>query len=198
MAILKTTGQLETRFRLKASPWIWRVALALLFLSGQNVSAQSVSHEYQIKAAFLYNFSRFVEWPASAFPSPQSPLVMCVIGGDPFGSYLDEIVLGEKVNSHPLVVKRFHRVDEIKTCHILFVSQSEANQLEQILANVKGRNILTVGDVDGFAQRGGVIRFVTENNKTRIRINLGAAKAANLTISSKLLRVAEIVTPGKG
>jgi len=194
MAILRTRTRLEKRFRLEASTWIWAVAFALS-LSGQNLATQPVSQEYQIKAAFLYNFSRFVEWPKEAFQNAQSPLVIGIIGDDPFGSYLDDIVRGEKVASHPLVVRRFRRVDEIKTCHILFVSQSETNQMEQILANIKGRNILTVGDVEGFAQRGGVIRFVTESNKTRIRINVKAARTANLTISSKLLRVSEIITP---
>ena len=194
MAIL-ITNRLPTRSRLKLSPRNWLVAFALLFSSGPHLSAQSVSKEYQIKAAFLYNFSQFVDWPAGAFPNGQAPLIIGVIGDDPFGSYLDEIVRGEKVNNHPLVVQRFHRVNEIKTCHVLFVSRSEANQVEQILSNLRDREILTVGDFEGFAQRGGMIRFITENNKIRFRINVGAARAAKLTISSKLLRAAEVVNP---
>jgi len=109
---------------------------------------------------------------------------------------LEEIVRGEQVNNHPLVVQRYHQTDEIKVCHILFISQSEASHLEQILESLKGRSILTVGDIDGFARRNGMIRFVTEKNKIRFRINVEAAKAANLTISSKLLRAAEIITLG--
>jgi hypothetical protein len=194
MAILITT-RFETRSRLQSSPRNWLVAFALLFSSGPHLSAQPVSKEYQIKAAFLYNFSQFVDWPAGAFPNAQAPLIIGVIGEDPFGSYLDEIVRGEKVNNHPLVVQRFHRVNEIKTCHVLFVSRSEANQVEQILSSLRGREILTVGDFEGFAQRGGMIRFITENNKIRFRINVGVARAAKLTISSKLLRAAEVVNP---
>lgn len=186
--------RLETRSCLRSASWVWLVAFALLFSSGP-VSAKPVSKEYQIKAAFLYNFSQFVEWPAGAFPSAHSPLVIGVIGADPFGSYLDDVVRGETVNSHPLVVQRFRRVEEIKTCHVLFVSQSEANQVEQVLSHVRGRNILTVGDFEGFATRGGMIRFVTENKKIRFRINVRVARAAKLIISSKLLRAAEIVNP---
>ena len=177
--------------------WVWFVMSTFVF-GGLNLPAQTeISNEYKVKAAFLYNFSQFVEWPEEAFPEAHTPMVIGVIGEDPFGAYLEEIVRGEKVNNHPLVVKRYQRVEEIKTCHILFVSQSETKQLEQILAHLKDRRILTVGDVDGFARRGGMIRFVTEKNKIRFGVNLEAAKSANLTISSKLLRAAEIIAPGK-
>ena len=176
---------------------MWLVMSALFFWGGSDLPAQKeTTKEYQVKAAFLFNFCQFVEWPAEAFPEAQTPLVIGVLGEDPFGGYLDEIAHGEKVNNHPLVVQRYHRTDEIKVCHILFISQSEAKHLEQILESLKGRNILTVSDIDGFAQRNGMIRFVTEKNKIRFRINLEAARAANLTISSKLLRAAEIITPG--
>ena len=110
---------------------------------------------------------------------------------------LDDAVRGEKVNKRPLVIQRYRRLEDIKTCHVLFISRSEAERLDQMLAGLKGRNILTVGDIETFASQGGMIRFVTENNKVRFRVNLEAAKAANLTISSQLLRPAKIVTPGK-
>jgi hypothetical protein len=139
----------------------------------------------------LFNFAQFVDWPPKAFPEAQTPLVIGILGEDLFGSYLDETVRGEKVNDRPLVVQRYHRIGEIKTCHVLFISRSESARLEEILASLKGRSILTVGDTDDFALRGGMIRFVTEKNKIRMRINLEAVKAANLTISSKLLRLAE-------
>ena len=174
------------------------VISAILLSSGLNLSAQPASsREYQVKAVFLFNFAQFVEWPTNAFPEAQTPFVIGVLGEDPFGAYLDETVRGEKVNNRSLVVERYRRAEEIKTCHVLFISRSEVNRLAEILANLKGRNILTVGDAESFAQRGGMIRFVTEKNKLRLKVNLEAAKAANLTISSKLLRSAEIVTPGK-
>ncbi|HXF09437.1 MAG TPA: YfiR family protein [Desulfuromonadaceae bacterium] len=171
--------------------------LGCLLAGASKVSAQTVSSkEIQIKAVFLFNFAEFVEWPTNAFVDPHAPLVIGVLGEDPFGSFLDDTVRGETVNGHPLAVRRYQDVSEIKDCHILFISRSEADRLEQIVAALKDRNILTVGDFDGFAQRGGIIRFVTDK-KIHLRINLEMAKAANLTISSKLLRPSEIVQAGK-
>src|SRR5204863_5659033 len=125
--------------------WFCILLCLLLFMPWK---AKAQSKEYQIKAVFLFNFAQFVDWPANAFPEAQTPLVIGVLGEDPFGSYLDETVRGEKVNNRPLVVRRYRRVDEIKTCHVLFISRSEANRLEQIFSGLKGRNILTVGDCD--------------------------------------------------
>ncbi len=170
----------------------------MLLVVGLAVSVQAaLSREYQLKAVFLFNFAQFVEWPSPAFPEARTPLVIGVLGDDPFGTYLDETVRGETVNSRPLVVRRFRNVEEIDTCHVLFISRSEAGRLEQIVAGLKGRSILTVGDTDGFAKRGVMIRFMTVDNKIRFRINLERATAANLKISSKLLRPAEVITAGQ-
>ncbi len=182
----------------KGASVVWLVISALLLSRGLAMPAPTpTSPEYQLKAVFLFNFAQFVEWPPTAFPEPQTPLVIGVLGEDPFGAYLDETVRGEKVNNRPLVVQRFRQPEEIKHCHVLFISRSERDRLGQILPSLKGRNILTVGDAEDFAGRGGMIRFVTEKNKIRLKINVEAAKAADLTISSKLLRPAEIVTSGK-
>jgi hypothetical protein len=170
----------------------------MLLVVGLAVSVQAaLSREYQVKAVFLFNFAQFVEWPSPALPEAKAPLVIGVLGEDPFGAYLDETVRGETVNNRPLVVRRFRSVNEIDTCHVLFISRSEADRLEQIVASLKGRSILTVGDTDGFAKRGVMIRFMTVDNKIRLRINLERANAANLKISSKLLRPAEVVTAGQ-
>jgi len=158
--------------------------------------AQS-SPEYQLKAVFLFNFAQFVEWPAKAFPEPDTPLGICVLGEDPFGTYLDETVRGETVGNHPLAVRRLRTVDEITGCHILFVSQQEQAHLREILDSLKGHSVLTVSDAERFAMRGGMIRFVNAHNRIRLRINLEAARAADLTISSKLLRPAQIVSRGE-
>jgi len=176
---------------------LWFVLTGVLLAGALESGAQTApSKEYQVKAVFLFNFAQFVEWPTNAFTGPQAPLVIGVLGDDPFGAFLDETVRGETVNNHPLVVQRYRQLDEIKECHILYISQSESARLEQIFSGLKDRNILTVGDVEGFAMKGGIVRFVTDK-KIRLRINLEAAKAANLTISSKLLRPAEIVETGK-
>src|SRR5207247_1541681 len=123
------------------------VMAALLFSGAWKSSAQTApTKEYQVKAVFLFNFAQFVEWPTNAFPEARTPLVIGVLGDDPFGPFLDATVRGETVNGHPLAIQRYRSVDEIKECHILFISQSESTRLEDILARLKGRNILTVGD----------------------------------------------------
>jgi hypothetical protein len=155
-----------------------------------------LSREYQVKAVFLFNFCQFVEFPSDAFAQPESPLVIGIYGKDPFRNYLDETVAGEKINGHPLTVERYKTIDEIKGCHILFINTEKKDELKFILEHLQNQPVLTVGDVPNFAKRGGIVRFFTEENKTRIRVNLEAAKRANLTISAKLLRLAEIVNPG--
>ena len=162
------------------------------------MSAQTgISREYQVKAVFLFNFAQFVEWPAAAFTGASSPIVIGILGQDPFGAYLDETVRAETVDNRPIEVQRYRRADEIQTCHVLFIALSEAIHLEQILAKLKDRSILIVGDGDNFVQRGGMIRLATVQNKIRLIISADAARAANLTISSKLLRSGEVVTASK-
>jgi hypothetical protein len=169
--------------------------LAFLLLASMRSPLQlETSREYQLKAAFLYNFTQFVEWPEGSLPE-NTPFVIGILGNDPFGNYLDELVNGENVNGHPLIVQRFASVDEIKTCHILFINVSDKSKLQEILKSLKSDNVLTVGDATHFSRNGGIVRFYTEDNKTRIHINLEAAKQAELTISTKLLRLAGIVDP---
>ena len=198
MAVLRALARRWANHILNRWSGVWTVVSVLLLAGGLESPAQAAPPpEYQLKAVFLFNFAEFVDWPPQAFPEAQTPLVIGVLGEDPFGGYLDETVRGEKVKGRPLTVQRYRQVHEIKTCHLLFISRSEANRVEQIVAGLKDRNILTVADAEGFARRGVMIRFVTEKNKIRLRINLEAAKAAHLTISSKLLRPADIVAPGK-
>jgi hypothetical protein len=178
--------------------WVASLGIVLGALAPAAQAQPAAPLEYGIKAVFLFNFARFVAWPPAAFADAQAPLVIGVLGDDPFGDTLDEAARAENVNGHPLVVRRFHAVEDIGACQILFISRSETRRLDEILAALRGRSVLTVGDMDDFARRGGMIRFVTENNRVRLRINLEAAQAAHLTLSSKLLRPAEIVGPGKG
>ena len=157
-------------------------------------SAQTTGdHEYQIKAAFLFNFTQFVEWPVDALPETKAPLVIGILGENPFSTYLEEIISGEQVNGHPLVVQQYKNVEEIKTCHILFINLAETDKPEQAITILKARSILTVSDRNNFIKEGGMIRFIRKNNKIQIQINPEPAKEANLIISSKLLRVAEVV-----
>jgi hypothetical protein len=175
---------------------IWRIGLALLTATpAWAAPAAAAPSEYQIKAVFLFNFAQFVEWPASVFADAKAPLVIGVLGDDPFGPVLDEAVRGEKIDGHPLVVRRYRRADDIADCHLLFISRTESVQHERILARLKSRSLLTVGDTDAFNRHGGMVRFVTESNKVRFKINVQAARAAGLVISSKLLRPAMVYDP---
>jgi hypothetical protein len=171
------------------------LACAVLATPGHAAAAPS---EYQVKAVFLFNFSRFVEWPDTAFQGPTAPFVVGVFGHDPFGSDLDEVVKGETVNGRPLVVRRVQNAAEAGQCQILFIHQSEDRRLQEVLSALDRRSTLTVSDVPGAAQRGVMIRLVTEQGRVRMRINVESARAAALVISSNLLRAAEIVQPGGG
>ncbi len=173
------------------------VALLLLVTGWHTCLAQSSSPEYKLKAVFLYNFAQFVDWPANAFAETNSPLVIGVLGKDPFGKTLEETVAGEAIKNRRLEIRHFKQASEITGCQVLFISPSHAGECKAILAKIKGRGILTVGDTSDFIEKGGMVRFFTERNKLRFAINLEAAKAGKLSISSKLLQLAEIVSPEK-
>jgi hypothetical protein len=178
--------------------WLWLAAGILagfLHLSHDATAAPARSPEYQVKAAFLFNFAQFIEWPTNALPQPQTPLIIGILGPDPFDTALDEIVRGEAVKGHPLIVQRYRELEDVGACHILFINETDATKLERIFARLNGRNILTVGDAEAFTQRGGMIRFFTEQNKIRLEINVAATQKAGLTISSRLLRLARIISP---
>ena len=203
MEFLKNIQNRTANVQLPMGNWLapcrhrraWLIGFVILLGAGffaAPLRAQAFK-EYDVKAAFLYHLAEFVEWPPEAFPAAENPLVIGVLGVDPFGKSLDEVVKNEEVKNRKLKVQRFRSMEEVKTCHILFISQSEAGRLDQIFSSLKDRKILTVGDTEGFALRGGIVRFLTEKNKIRLRINIEAAKAASLTISSKLLRAAEVV-----
>lgn len=169
-----------------------RVLILLLALLALPVSAQEAPPlEYELKAAFLYNFVKFVDWPQDAFAGPRSPLTICVYGDDPFGSSLDGAVHGESLGERSLLVQRPAVLEELRDCRVLFVSRSERQRLPEVLSEVEGAPVLTVSDTDGFLRAGGIINFVLEDNKVRFLINQDAAERSRLRISSKLLRLAK-------
>jgi hypothetical protein len=153
--------------------------------------------DYRVKAAFLYNFGKFVEWPDAAFASTNAPLVIGVLGGDPFHGDCERIVGNKNINGHPVIVRQIsHPVSagqasgypDLKSCHILFISASGSDNLPDILDALKGAKVLTVTDnLDHFATSGVIINFVMENQSVRFEINDEAARRAGLRISSKLL-----------
>jgi len=166
--------------------------LAVGFVGAHPVAAQ-VSREYDLKAVFLYNLASFVEWPETAFGGPEAPFVIGVVGDDPFGSVLEEIVTGEYVGKHPFAIRRYRRASEIDGCHVLFISSSETRRVGGILARLRGRPVLTVGDMPGFVEVGGMIGFTTEREQLQLQVNPAAVQAAELNVSSKLLEVARVV-----
>lgn len=179
--------------------YVVSAVIASLIVGCVPAKAQApVFKENSVKAVFLLNFARFVEWPPNAFASFGSPFVIGVLGDDPFGRALEAAVSREAIGGHKLIMERYRRVEEIRSCHILFIGETESGRYGQIFAGLAGRMILTVGDNDSFARRGGMIQFVTEAGRIRLRINLNAARAAKLTISSKLLRQAEIADARRG
>lgn len=173
--------------------------LVALFCSlgwGSHALAQS-SREYELKAVFLCRFAQFTQWPANAFDKPQAPLVIGVLGTNPFGRSLDEAVSGENAQGHPLAVKRCRTITEAKSCQILFIANSESRRLENIAKDLDARPVLTVSDIDAADARGVMIRLITENNRIHMRVNLDQVSHASLSLSSKLLRLGEIVTTEK-
>lgn len=174
-------------------------AAALLLAAGllHGGPALAAPTAQQVEAVFLFYFTQFVDWPPGAFAGRHSPIVIGVLGDDPFRGALDEAVAGEQVNGRPIVVRRVQRIADAAGCHILYISASEAPRLPQILSALKGHGVLTVSSLDHFAQSGGMIRFVLADEHVRLRINARAARAAGLTLSSKLLRAAA-PPPGAG
>jgi hypothetical protein len=184
MAILKGLLRLATATSL----------LSLVCTHG--LCAAEAPTENQVQAVFLFNFSRFVEWPAQAFAAATDPFVIGIVGSDPFGARLDEAVRNEQIDGHPLTVRRFHSAADVENCQILFIDRSEMGRLGQILSALDHHNTLTVSQAEGAAQRGVMIQFANENNRIKLRINVDSARAAGLIISSKLLRPADIVGSG--
>lgn len=153
-------------------------------------SAESQHLEYEVKAAFLLNFTKFIEWPPSATSTPPAPFNICVMGDDPFGPVLDQTVQGETVNRRPLVIQRLGH-SAPKSCQIVYIPHT-GPALKDLLATL-GPGVLTVGEEDTFLRDGGMIAFVLENRRVRFSVNLAPARSAMLTLSSRLLSVAKAV-----
>lgn len=174
------------------------IALSLLFLMIQWMIPQSMdadetpSAEYLLKAAFLYNFARFVEWPYSAFSDIRSPLRLCILGEDPFGKAI-ETITGKSVAERKLEIITTKRLENTEECHILFISRSEEKRMATILELVRKKAVLTVSEADDFLRMGGMIQLMMEENKVRFSINQSAAERGNFMISSKLLKLAHHV-----
>lgn len=158
--------------------------------------ANSTAEEYAIKAAFLYHFAQFVEWPDGTFRNPDSPLIYCTMGEDPFHGALEANLLGKKIHGHQIQVQHAKRIADLQSCHVLFIGEDENKTIAEALASLKGRPVLLVGESERFAQDGGMIGFCVEEKKIRFEINLDSAEKAQLKISAKLLALAKTVIGG--
>jgi hypothetical protein len=174
------------------------MTLVLAISSRAQNSDSADSSEYLIKAGFTYNFAKLMEWPSNAFSQADSPIVIGILGTDPFGGTLDEVLKGKKVNGRDFQVRHLKWGNDLKDCNILFVSSSEIAHLDEIFHVVKGLPILTIGETPGFAQHGGIINFILEDNKVHFEVNVEAAKQADINISSRLLSLARIIPASDG
>lgn len=193
-----SSGAIAGRRRISKSVSCLLSLQIVLFLSAYNFPAAlpaqaRPSSEYELKAAFLFNFAKFVDWPSNTFADSTAPFSVCVLGPDPFGNALDDALRGKVIAEHAVSVTRIKRVADINGCQILFVAASESHLLPEILVKLRGRCVLVIGETNDFATSGGVIQFTLEENRIRFFINTDAADRAGLKISSKLLALAKIV-----
>ncbi len=175
------------------------IALALtLLIFGPEVRAQnsdaSDASEYLVKAGFIYNFAKLVEWPSSAFSYNGQPIVIGVVGNDSFASILERVIDGKKIESRSLLVKRLKWKDSNDcNCQMLFIASAESSHADEIIQATKGASVLTIAETQGFTKRGGIINFTLEDSKVRFEVNVDAARQVGLNISSRLLSLAKIV-----
>ncbi len=160
--------------------------------------AQEAPTEYQVKAAFLFNFVKFIEWPEESFRENGGRIRLCVLGEDPFGPELERIVAGKSVNGRTLEVVRVNQAERASHCHVLFVGATQTGALRKTMAELRREPVLTVGESPEFIRQGGAIRLFLLDNRVRFDINLEAAEQAGLKISSKLLALAQSVHRGRG
>jgi hypothetical protein len=168
--------------------------VALLLGLGSGFCGESNFTEYQVKALFLLNFVKYVDWPAETYAHADTPVVIGIVGENNFGDDLRKTVAGKKINGRGIEIRQFSKEDDLSQCQILFISGSEKKRAADIVDSLKTRPVLTVGEIEGFTLHGGMINFVMKEGKVRLQINLDAARVAKLQISSKLLSVADLVS----
>lgn len=169
------------------------VLAAAMLLGWFAPQARAQYSESEIKAAFILNFAQFSKWPAKAFADADGQFTIAIFGDDSLGGALEKTCRGQSVGGRKVVVKRTRRLDDLKNCQIVFVSRSDSGRLEEILANIQGANVLTVGESDRFARQGGAFGFVMDKDKIRFEVNPGAARRAGVEVSSRLLKLGIIV-----
>ena len=177
----------------RVRPGVW-FAIAILGCGmawSAPAPAQSTTSQYEYKAALLLNFVRFTDWPAEAFTSAEAPFVIGVVGKDPFGDALDKAFAGKSIKGRSFLVKRLSADQNLKACHLLFIPATEKRRQREMLDKLRGAPVLTVGETLDFRDHAGAVQFVPKDNSVGFNINLNAAKAGKLHISSNVLRQAD-------
>jgi YfiR/HmsC-like len=169
------------------------VAISLLAMGASTASAEDMTSEYQVKGAFLLNFTSFVEWPATAFSAPKEPLVLGIFSKNPFGVALDQMAKTKTIDGRPILIRVVSDPSALRSCHVVFFPASQMRGADQVMAALADLSILTVGEVSGFTERGGMINFVIEDHHVRFEVNPSSAERGHLRMSSKLLQLAIIV-----
>lgn len=177
-------------FKLRMKQLIKLLCIQLIFFNAVAVHGQS-SEEYQVKAVFIYNLTNFVQWPSSTFAQDNAPLLIGVLGQNVFGSTLEDVVAGEKVDDHPLIVRYLVDPEQAAKCHIVFIERSYPS-MRETLAMLKSKPVLTVSDGRHFLEMSGIIRMYTDDNRIRLEIHVKEAERSKLTISPKLLKLATL------
>lgn len=178
-----------------------RLAAAVGVLAYANANAQEGEpgvSEYEVKAALLFKFLRFVKWPESATASEDATFRIGVLGKDPFGSTLNDTMAGKSVGTQPIAILRSQKLEDVLECAVLFICASEEDRLEPILTAARKASMLTVGDTDGFAEQGVMINLVIREKKVKFQINYAAAREAGIEVDAQLLKLAELVGPEEG
>jgi len=190
-----SSAGLSERRRLRVRTAMGLLLCSALMLGSARAGGENDDDgEYRLKLAFIYNFAQFTQWPPEAFRDPAAPLTVCVVGQDPFAGEMEQTLHGRRAAGHPVEIKRLKLEDDPKGCHMIFVRANEKRAAGKILSAVRGSNTLTVGESRGFAELGGVINLVLDDNKLRFEVNLNAATQSRLRISSKVLALAKIVS----
>jgi hypothetical protein len=176
------------------SRWLFYVVVSVCWAAASNLQAQPAgAPEHKLKAAFVYNFAKLAEWPEEAFTSQKAPLTIGILGTDHLGRMLEELVKNRRIEGRKIQVMRYKRLEDVGLCQVLFISDSEAERVQNIVRVLADRPILTVSDLPGFARQGGIIGLYQENDEMRFEVNRSAAKRANVRLSSKLLSLAKLI-----
>ncbi len=179
----------------RSSRFLLSVIGAIIWLASSSATmAQSTGFkEYQVKAVFLYNFIKFITWPESVFPNFDTPVTIGVLGANPFGSFLDELIADEYIRNRKIEIHTSDNLSDLQDCNLIFISKSEHGRLDEILSGIGSQPIVTVGEIENFTRHGGIINFYLEGNKVRFEINNDSAQQRGIFISSQLLNLSKIV-----